>query len=513
MGKIVGIDLGTTYSAVAYVNELGKAEMIKNRDGDVIMPSVVMIQGDDILVGVNAKRSAPTAPDDVAQFVKRNMGDPAWRFYASDGSEYTAEQVSAMILRRLKEDAEMKLGEPVTDAVITVPAYFDDARRKATMDAGSIAGLNVRRVLNEPTAAALSYGLDTQINGTVLVYDLGGGTFDVTIMRIGDGQFEVLATDGDRNLGGFDWDGEMMQLIIDKIKDDGGPDLSDNDEISAELREKAEGLKINLTQMANGKIFLTANGQNLKTTITREEFEAATAGLLGRTESLVENTLDESGLSWSDINHLLLVGGSTRMPMVPAMMRRLSGMEPDRNIEPDEAVALGAAIQAHLEAAGSAAPGEEHLLPVLAGSDGKPIRVADVTSHGLGVIALNELNRDQNFVIIPRNTKLPAKGSNIFSTVVDNQTTVNVQLTQGDDDDPAYVNIFHTKPIKLPHQHPAGAPMEYLFSYDVDGLLHVEINDLTTGDYIGELEVVRTENLSQEEIDKFRKQLDDKDIN
>jgi molecular chaperone DnaK len=496
LGRIVGIDLGTTYSAVASVNDLGKPEILVNREGERITPSVVLFQGDLTQVGTQAKRSAPTAPDDVVQFVKRQMGNPDWRFTTSAGADFTAEQISAIILKRLKEDAEIVLGSPVTDAVITVPAYFDDARRKATQDAGTIAGLNVRRVLNEPTAAALSFGLDDDFEGTALVYDLGGGTFDVTIMRISPELLDVRSTKGDRNLGGFDWDNRLMGLLNDQVRAAGGPDLFDDELLTAELRDKAENAKRTLSSLEEARLFITADRRNFNLSVKRSDFEAASDDLLSMTEVILEEALEDAGLDWSGIDKILLVGGSTRMPMVGSLIQRLSGSSADRAINPDEAVALGAAIQGQLlaESEGSAQP-------VLTGS-GSSLAIADVTSQSLGVVALDDDGIPANSVIIPHNTKIPVQHSGIYSTVVASQTELQVQITEGDDPDLAYVQIIHQEPLSIP-AYPKGSPIEVIMSYDVDATIHVEVRDLTAQKTLGEIELDRPSNLEPGQVEEM----------
>ncbi len=301
MGHTIGIDLGTTYSAAARVNELGKPELLVNRDGDRITPSVVLFQDELPIVGTMAKRSAATAPLDVVQFVKRSMGDPTWKFETSGGTSYRPEEISAIILRRLKDDAELVLDGEVTNAVITVPAYFDDAPRRATMDAGRIAGLDVRRVLNEPTAAALAYGIDTAVDGTVLVYDLGGGTFDVTVMAVEGGEFDVLATHGDRNLGGFDFDNLLMRLLDDAFRAAGGPSLLEDPEAEADLREKAEIAKRSLTTVEQTRVVLAAGGVTKVIPLTRAAFEDVTSSLLSRTRDIAEMVVDDAGLDWAKV--------------------------------------------------------------------------------------------------------------------------------------------------------------------------------------------------------------------
>jgi molecular chaperone DnaK len=496
MGRIIGVDLGTTYSGVAVVNDLDQPEMVLNRDGEFITPSVVLFQGDTPLVGTMAKRSATTAPLDVVEFVKRAMGDSTWRFDTTEGRNYRAEEVSALILKRLKEDAELVLGDPVSEAVITVPAYFDDAQRQATRDAGTIAGLDVVRVLNEPTAAALAYGLATGFNGTALVYDLGGGTFDVTILRVSDGAFDIVATGGDRNLGGFNWDNVLMTLLNERFVAAGGPDLMEDEEREAGLRERALMAKHSLSTVERARVVLGAGGVNHTLEITRAEFEQETAGLVSRTRELTEMVRDDAGMTWDDIDRVLLVGGSTRMPMIRAMVESVIARPVERRINPDEVVAMGAAVQARLiESSRGAAPE----LTV----NGHRVTIGDVTSHGLGTFARNPLTgRIENTVIIPHNTKIPAKQPGYFSTMRDNQTEMDIEVTVGDDTDPAYVrNITGDKPlrVRIP-PYPEGAPIEIVYAYDIDQTVFIEVNDLTAGASLGTFEVPNVANMSKTQV-------------
>ena len=496
MGKPIGIDLGTTYSAVAIFQPDGKSAILPNSEGSNITPSVVLFpetgSGDEPLIGEMAKRSAATAPLDVVQFVKRQIGDSAWRFESTNGDSYTAEEISAIILKRLKTDAELELGEPVTDAVITVPAYFDDTRRMATKQAGKIAGLNVLRVLNEPTAAALSYGLDVAPSGTVLVYDLGGGTFDVTVMKINNGEFDVLGTDGNRNLGGFDFDNRIAEYVFEQLEAEGLTDATDDASLATEIREKSELAKRSLTTVAQTKIVITTGGKSFRIPLERSKFEEMTADLLRTTQELTEIVLEEANLTWNDIDHLLLVGGSTRMPMVRQMMERISGKQASRDINPDEAVALGAAIQAAVSSAES--KGME--LDIYNGQT--PV-ISDVTSQALGVIMLNEQDQDENIVVIPRNAKIPTKGSQEGNTVTDNQQHIEVQVTQGDDKDINYVSVIGSKKLPIP-PYPKGAPIRVSYNYDIDQTVFVELFDLTANKSVGTFEIDRTQNMSDEQV-------------
>jgi molecular chaperone DnaK len=512
MGRTIGIDLGTTYSAVGIIGSAGKPEIVPNREGDRITPSVVLFQGDETLVGTMAKRTAPTAPTAVVQFVKRQMGNHDWLFTTSECVSYSPEQVSAIILRRLKEDTEAVLGEDISDVVITVPAYFNDARRKATMDAGKIAGLNVRRIINEPTAAALAFGVSPDADGTVLVYDLGGGTFDVTVMRISQGSFEVVATDGNRNLGGYDWDGALMEHINDQIQAQGGPDLMDDALQAADLGDKAEAAKRALTTMTTTKVFISAGGKAYNVPVTRAEFEDMTSGLLSETRDLTGSVLEAAALTWGQIDKVLLVGGSTHMPMVHDAIVQMSGKEPVRGVNPDEAVALGAAIQAAVvdTPAGGLGPGRggTKALP-----GGVPV-IHDVSAHGLGTLALNSDhgNKLWNFVIIPHNTRIPAKSGDDFVTLEDNQRVIEVVITQGDETDPDRVDHVGTSRYDLP-PYPAGSPIRIEISYDIDGMIHAEIFDGVTKKKLGDMHIEREANLTEEEIQAATAQMRKLEVN
>jgi molecular chaperone DnaK len=509
VGHTIGIDLGTTFSAAAKVNELGKPEIILNRDGENITPSVVLFQDEIPIVGTMAKRSAASSPLDVVQFVKRAMGDPAWRFETTGGTSFRPEEISAIIIKRLKEDVELALGGEVTDAVITVPAYFDDAPRRATMDAGRIAGLNVRRVLNEPTAAALAYGVDSENEGTFLVYDLGGGTFDVTVMRVEAGEFEVLATHGDRNLGGFDFDNLLMRLLNERYQEQGGGDLLSDDTAEADLREKAEIAKRSLTSVEQTRVVVAKDGVSKVIPVTRAEFEDVSSALLSRTRDIAQMVVEDAGLDWSRIDRILFAGGSTRMPMVRTMIGELAGKEPERSINPDEVVALGAAIQAHLTEVDADTTADN--LPVLASAFTMP-RIRDVTSQGLGAIALKRNARHdddmENVVIIPPNTKIPAKRGQVFETLQDQQVKLKVEVTQGDDEDPAYVRMVGEQTLDIP-AYAKGAPFEIVYAYDIDQTVFIEVVDKTTGEPVGTFEVHNVANMDENEVteaaDKMRR--------
>jgi len=493
MSKVVGIDLGTTFSSIAVVNPHGKPEIIPNREGERITPSVVLFDGDTPIVGSIAKRSAVASPLNVVQFVKRQMGNPSWKFRTENGEVYTPEEISAMILKRLKEDAETMLGE-IHDAVITVPAYFDDAQRKSTQDAGRIAGLNVLRIINEPTAAALAYGMDKiEQKQTILVYDLGGGTFDVTIMRLGGDGIEVVATGGDKNLGGFDLDNEIMTFLNEEFQKQGGLDLFDDPTLEQDLRDKAEIAKKTLSSREKTNVFLSVGGKNASISLTRAQFEELTKPLLNRTASIMEFVLEDADLQWRDIDKILLVGGSTRMKAVPELIEKITGKKPSMEVHPDEVVSLGAAIQAALlqvkEGKGDLVEREDFPL----------VEIQDINSHSMGVVVLSEQKKEVNSIVLKKDTQIPCKVSDIFSTIVDNQTELHVQVTEGEDTDLAYVKIVGEGIMPIP-TYPKGAPIEVFFEYDHDGIIHVTVFDLTAKKWLGEMEIPRTSNLTEQEV-------------
>jgi molecular chaperone DnaK len=498
VSKVIGIDLGTTNSAVAYVNDYGRPEVLVNDYGERITPSVVLFDGKQALVGSEAKNTAVMRPLDTVQFVKRQMGNPDWRFHATNGDTYTAEEISAFILRKLKQDVERTLGEEITQAVISVPAYFDDAKRKATQDAGKIAGLEVLRLVNEPTAAAIAYGLDSETPGKVLVFDLGGGTFDATAMEVQPGNLNVIATGGDPNLGGFDWDNEIMQLVNERFKGAGGPDLFASPETEQDLRSKVEQAKKRLSQVENATLHLSAHGFTERITLTREEFDAATEQLLDRAAVILDQVREEAGWQWKDINKLLMVGGSTRMPQVPALIRTVTEHTASAELNPDEVVAMGAAIQAAIIVKGEG----DHTVPITTRS-GRPVNglsVRDVTAHSLGAIVMDERMQRTNSIIIPKNTQIPANEADTYYTIQNRQSVFECEVTEGEETDPQFVRIIGVGDIALAGKHPACSPMQVSMSYDADGLIHVSVQDLVTNRPLGELHIDRKANLSDEDL-------------
>lgn len=494
MGKVVGIDLGTTYSAISYINEYGKPEILTNREGERITPSVVLFEGEDPIVGSIAKRSAVANPFNVIQFVKRQMGDKSWKFRTEMAEAYTPEEISAMILRRLKEDAETMLGETIEDAVVTVPAYFDDAQRKSTQDAGRIAGLNVLRIINEPTAAALAYGLDKLHQPqTILVYDLGGGTFDVIIMKLSPDGLRVLATGGIKNLGGFDWDNAIMNYLNEEFRKQGGVDLLDDPMLEQDLREKAEIAKKTLSSRERTTVFLSTSGVNASIPLTRQIFEDITSNLVKQTQKVMQFVLEDANLDWSDLDRILMVGGSTRMKAIPESIYNLTGIKPSVDVNPDEVVAMGAAIQGVMLHAklGKGDLNNSRPIPM--------VDVKDVNSHSLGVVALDDQGNEVNSIVLKKDTIIPSRVSGHYTTTVDMQTQLHIQVTEGEDTDLEYVKIVGEGMIDLP-EYPKGSPLEVIFEYDSDGIIHLTVIDSSKDELIGELDIERTSNLTEEEV-------------
>ena len=464
MGKAVGIDLGTTNSVVA-VLEGGEPTVIANAEGNRTTPSIVAFKSDEVLVGELAKRQAITNPDNTVRSIKRQIGTN-WK-ESFENKEYTPQEISARILQKLKRDAESYLGDDVTDAVITVPAYFNDAERQATKEAGQIAGLNVLRIINEPTAASLAYGLENNEDQKILVFDLGGGTFDVSILEITEGVFEVKSTSGDSKLGGDDWDQRVMDWLIDKFKSSTGIDLSKDKMAIQRIKEGAEKAKIELSSTSETEInlpFITANDagpQHLLEKLSRSEFEKITADLVDRTKSPVENALKDAGMQFSDIDHIILVGGSTRMPSVQQVVKSLTGKDPHKGVNPDEVVASGAAIQAG----------------VLKG-DVKDVLLLDVTPLTLGV----ETKGGIMTKMIERNTTIPTKRSEVFSTADNNQTQVEIHILQGEREMASGNKSLGRFTLTDIPAAMAGTPqIEVTFDIDANGIVNVNAKDLGTG--------------------------------
>ncbi len=492
MGKIIGIDLGTTNSCVA-VMEGGEAVVIANAEGGRTTPSVVAFsKTGERMVGQVAKRQAITNPDRTISSIKRDMGTS--NTVEIDGKKYTPQEISAIILQKLKADAEAYLGTTVSEAVITVPAYFTDAQRQATKDAGKIAGLEVKRIINEPTAAALAYSIDKEDDQKVMVYDLGGGTFDVSIIEMGDGVQEVLATAGNNKLGGDDFDKRVMDYIVATFKAEQGIDLSGDKMAMQRVKEAAEKAKIDLSGMSTTDInlpFITADStgpKHFETTLTRAKFNELTADLVEATMAPVRQAIQDSGLDKNEINKVLMVGGSSRIPAVQEAVKAFMGKEPFKGINPDECVALGASLQAGV-----------------LGGDVKGLLLLDVTPLSLGIETMGGVSTK----VIDRNTTIPAKKSQIFSTAADGQTSVEVHVLQGEREfarDNKTLGVFHLDGIA---SAPRGVPqIEVTFDIDANGIVHVSAKDLGTGKE-NDITITSNTNMSKEDIDKAVKEAEE----
>ena len=485
MGKIIGIDLGTTNSCVAVI-EGGEPVVIANAEGGRTTPSVVAFsKTGERMVGQVAKRQAVTNADGTVSSIKRHMGEDY--HVTLDGKKYTPQEISAMVLQKLKADAEAYLGQPVTEAVITVPAYFSDAQRQATKDAGKIAGLDVKRIINEPTAAALAYGVEKEGEQKIMVYDLGGGTFDVSILEIGDGVVEVKATAGDTRLGGDDFDQRIMDYLVEEFKKAEGMDLSKDKVAMQRLKEAAEKAKIELSGMTTTAInlpYITADAtgpKHLDVTLSRAKFNEMTADLVERTLKPVRQAMSDAGVSASDLHKVLLVGGSTRIPAVQEAVKKLTGKEGFKGINPDECVALGAAIQGG----------------VLTG-DVKDVILLDVTPLSLGIETMGGVFTR----LIDRNTTIPTRKSQIFSTAADGQTSVEVHVLQGEREMAAYNKTLGRFQLTGIAPAPRGVPqIEVTFDIDANGIVNVSAKDLGTGQE-QKIVITASTNLSKEDVEK-----------
>ena len=494
MGKVVGIDLGTTFSAIAHIDEYGQPEIIPNAESDRITPSVVMFEDDLVTVGKIAKQNARSVPEQIVEFVKREMGKSKETFFRNfDDKNYSPEELSALILTKLKQDAEAYLKAEITDAVITVPAYFRDAERQATRNAGKIAGLNVLQVLNEPTAAALAYGIDQlDTDQNVFVFDLGGGTFDATLMKVSQSTIQMLATNGDHRLGGKDWDDKIITYVAEMFEIEHGENPLQDLHTYQDLQLNAIGAKESLSRREKARIVCGYNGKTTRVELTREKFQELTAVLLERCRVLCDIVLDEGNMTWTDIDTVLLVGGSTRMPMVREMLANISGKEINPNeINPDEAVALGASIHGTLRqiSEGDAATADMSaaVIEQFIGPDGAPkVTVTDGATHNLGLVVLNATREPIIHVMIPKMTPVPCEIADQFRTVDNNQCSVLIEVVQ---------SLEHGQPkndidlfdeyklgectLELSSGLPAGSPVHVTYKYNFDQVLEVTAKSLS----------------------------------
>lgn len=506
MGKYIGIDLGTTFSCMAYIDENGQPQIIPNSEGDNITPSSVLFDDNSTIVGKEAKAQSLFEPQNFEQFVKRHMGERDYTFTTKSGEKFSAEAISAIILAKMKADAENHLGDSVDGAVVTVPAYFNEAQRKATIDAGQIAGLNVIAIINEPTAAALSFGISkgTDKEQTIMVYDLGGGTFDVTIMRFTSDNITVLGTAGDRKLGGYDFDAKIIEAVISAALEQ-GIDISKDITARQDLQLKAESAKKSLSAKDKTNIVLNVSGKPFKYTITRDDFLELVEPLLYKTVSSMENACDEAGLEYEDLDKILLVGGSTRMPIVRDFIQEETGIAPSSEVHPDEAVAIGAAyhvidvLKSQKTRAQEAGETNNRVLDADIPETAKQYSFTDVTSHGIGIVVINEYGERENSVVLPKNAQVPVEKTNCYQTTVPYQERLDIQVTQGEEEDLRYVTVIGTADIEIsPREQLVG--IEVTISCDENSIIHVRVYDQDLRRDLGEMHIDRVSNLSEEEV-------------
>ena len=483
MSNFVGIDLGTTFSAIAHLNAIGKPEIVPNSDGERITPSIVYFPSDDpgsAFVGLEAKQARSLESNRVVAEIKRELGESATAIEL-DGKSYSPEAIAAFILEKLKKDAIQQIGE-ITDAVITVPAYFEEAHRKATMDAGEIAGLNVRGIVNEPTAAALFYATNHEISGKVVVYDLGGGTFDVTVMEVKGKEIDIISSNGDRHLGGVDFDNSLLDLLDEKYNTQFGVQLVQSEEDRGKYAESVETLKKTLSRRDKGSISLAGSAGQHKFEVTRSEFDELISPIIAKSEMLVEMALDEAGLEPDKVDKVLLVGGSCRIPFVQSRLKAIFGFAPSLEVNVDECVALGAAIHAGLRAT----EGTGVAVPAGIAAGLRDIQLTDVCNHSYGTIVVSideETGREhlKNEILLGKNTPLPCSRTETYYTIADGQDALNIRVTQGESDDPEYVKVLFDDDMPLPPNRPAGRPIEITYTYDANQRMHCVFKDIESG--------------------------------
>ncbi|MBA3544069.1 MAG: Hsp70 family protein [Chthoniobacterales bacterium] len=481
--KAVGIDLGTTFSAVAHIDAYGKPQIIPNAESERITPSVVLFDGSSAVVGTIAKSNSVSEPEKIVDFVKREIGKSKQQFNREfNNTKYSAEELSALILKKLKSDAEKYLKVPVTDAVITVPAYFNDAERTATITAGRLAGLNVLQIINEPTAAALAYGLDKlDDDQTVFVFDLGGGTFDVTLMRIEGHRLEMVATNGDHRLGGKDWDDILVNHVAEEFDRAHGENPLLDLQSYQDLQSRALAAKIQLSSRDRTTMVHSHNGKSVKIELTRDEFESMTKHLVEKCKAICEIVMREAKMEWSQVNKILLVGGMTRMPMVRAMIGQLTSVPLAEDVNPDEAVAVGAAIQAVLSQLNEEETTGEKMLPAetrqqFSSRDGGLIQVRNITSHTLGVVLWDEAHLEEYvFPMIKKMTAMPAVAKNSFGTATANMQRAIVRVVEGESTLPGECTPLGICDVELPPFLPKGSPVELTYEYNANQVLEVAV--------------------------------------
>ncbi|RKZ44802.1 MAG: molecular chaperone DnaK [Gammaproteobacteria bacterium] len=482
MSTIAGIDLGTTFSALARLNGIGRPEIVPNSEGERITPSAVYFEEDQdgaIRVGLEAVNCRQLNPERAVRWIKRHMGDQDWK-KDIDGRDWTPQEISSLILKKIKQDGSIE--SAINDVVISVPAHFDEARRKATMDAGTLAGLNVIGIVNEPVAAALYYATTQAVKGRVLVYDLGGGTFDVTILDIDGQQMDIICSQGDHALGGVDFDKKIVELFEDAYRQEHNAELIENEQDRAKYEDEAEDVKKTLSRRDSVRKILYGSAGSARIEITREQYEKAIEPLIARTEILIEVAMEEAKSTVSDIEKVLLVGGSTRMPMVHQQLKEKFGFEPEVAVNVDECVALGAAIHAGLTRM------RENPKKVTAGIAAglKEVQLKDVCNHSYGTIcapvdAETGQHVIRNSIILQKNTPLPCEATQTFYTMSDGQTELQVTITQGEDEDPDFVNKIATEVFELPANRPANQPIHVQYSYDANQRMHCRFLDEGSG--------------------------------
>ncbi|HEX8312785.1 MAG TPA: Hsp70 family protein, partial [Chthoniobacteraceae bacterium] len=504
--KAVGIDLGTTFSAIAHIDAYGKPQIIPNAESERITPSVILFDGMSAIVGTLAKQNAVAEPEKIVDFVKREMGKSKGQFHREfNGKIYSAEELSALIIKKLKIDAEKYLGEPVTDAVITVPAYFNDAERTATLHGGQLAGLNVLQVINEPTAAALAYGLDKlSSNQTVFVFDLGGGTFDVTIMKIEDHHIRMLASNGDHRLGGKDWDDVIVNYVAGEFDNIHGENPLLDLQSYQDLYNRGLTAKIQLSSRQRTTIVHSYNGKSVKLDLTREDYENRCRHLIEKCKTICEIVLQEAGLNWTNIDRVLLTGGMSRMPSVREMIKNLTSVPIADDVSPDEAVAIGAAIQGILALLNEEDKLGERVLPIevreqFSSDDGSLIKVTNITTHTLGVVLWDDSKVEEYvFPMIRKMTPMPVETKNSFGTAKANMKNAIVRVVEGESTVPSECTPLGICDIELPPFLPKGSPVELTYSYDENQVLEVVVEAYGRQNRVS---IARNTGLSENEIE------------